>query len=135
MNSNDHWTQLVDKVLDLLLVNAPRRTSLGAAMGLLVHLVTLIFEPTLKTVTYLNLTQLPIWGWPIAGIVVMNGRQIISALKDDTMGDEQIDLAIKMIERGKLPAEARQRQYALLIAKVIKEVKFNPQRTTDLRTD
>lgn len=128
MNPMDRWTQLIDKALDLLLVNSPTRTGLGAAIGLAVHALLLICEPALKTFTYLNLTQLPFWVWPIIGIVVMNARTILSAVNDDTVGDEQIDVAIKLIKQAPITAAAKQQRYAQLIGEVIEGLRFHPKK-------
>lgn len=131
----DRLTQFVDKVLKLLLANFPSRTGLGAAIGLATQVVTLIFEPVLKTITYFNLTQLPFWSWPVVGIVLMNARTIITVLEDDTVGDEQIDRAVKLIKQSGMPAAVKQQQYVLLIGEAIEELRLRPKRGTQLRAD
>ncbi|WP_129778612.1 hypothetical protein [Peristeroidobacter soli] len=128
MNPLDRWTQLIDKTLDLLLANSPTRTGLGVSMGLAVHALMLIFEPALKTLTYLNLTQLPFWSWPVLGIVVMNVRTILSAVRDETVGNEQIDVAIKLIKQAPIPAAVKQQRYAQLIAEVIEGLRFSTEK-------
>lgn len=135
MNPMDRLTGFVDKVMDLLLMNSPNRTGLGVAIGLSVHVLILVLEPVLINFTQLNLTRLPIWAWPVLGIVVMNLRGIMSSLRDDSVGNEQIDLAIKVISKAKMPPAAERHQYILLIAKVIDGLKVSPKSTTDLRTD
>ena len=134
MNSIDRWTQLIDKVMDVFLVNSPNRTGLGVAIGLGLHVLTLIFEPILQGWTYVNL-QLPLWGWPVLGIVVMNLRTIGASLREETTGNEQLDRAIKVIRTARLPPAAERHQYVLLIAKVIDELKFDSRKSLGLRTD
>lgn len=135
MTAMDRWTQLVDKSTDLLLANSPNRTGLGVAIGLGVHVLILIFEPTLSTVSYLNLTRLPFWSWPVLGIVAMNFRAIRCSLKEDSVGNEQIDMAIKLIEKAKMSPAAERHQYALLVAKVVEGLKVDTKPRTDLRTE
>lgn len=128
-------TEFVDKVMDLFLMNSPNRTGLGVAIGLSIHALILVLEPALTNFPQLNLTGLPLWAWPVLGIVVMNLRAIRSALKEDSVGNEQIDLAIRIINRAKMSPGAERHQYVLLIAKVIEDLKVSPRSTTDLRTD
>jgi predicted Co/Zn/Cd cation transporter (cation efflux family) len=134
MNPMDRWTQLLDKVLNLFLVDSPNRTGLGVAIGLFVHVLILIFEPML-TLAQLNLTRLPMWAWPVIGVVAMNARAIRASLKEESVGNEQIDLAIRVIKKAKMSPAAERHQYILLIAKVIEGLDVSPKRTTDLRTD
>ncbi|GFE82764.1 hypothetical protein GCM10011487_47640 [Steroidobacter agaridevorans] len=131
----DRWTQLVGKVADLLLMNSPNRTGLGVVLGLGVYVLTLIFEPMLNNFTLLNLTRLPAWGLPVLGIVVMNLRAIKCSLTEDSVGDEEVDVAIKVIEKAKMSPGAARHQYILLIAKVIEGIKVKRESPPDLRTD
>jgi hypothetical protein len=135
MTAMDRWTQLVGKIADLLLMSYPHRTGLGVALGLGVHVLMLILEPMLGTFTLLNLTRLPVWAMPVLGIVVMNLRAIRSSLREDSVGSEQVDLAIRLIEKAKMSPAAARHQYILLIAKVIEGIKVDPKSTTDLRTN
>lgn len=135
MTAMDRWTQLVGKVADLLLMNSPNRTGLGVVLGLGVYVLTLIFEPMLNNFTLLNLTRLPAWGLPVLGIVVMNLRAIKCSLTEDSVGDEEVDVAIKVIEKAKMSPGAARHQYILLIAKVIEGIKVKRESPPDLRTD
>lgn len=135
MTAMDRWTQLLGKVPDLLLMNSPNRTGLGVAVGLALHVLILICEPMLSTFTQLNLTRLPLWGLPVLGIVLMNLRAIKCSLTEDSVGSEEVDVAIKVIERARMSPAAARHQYILLIAKVIERIKVKHESTTDLRTD
>lgn len=135
MTAMDRWTQFLVKVTDLLLLNAPNRTGLGVALGLGIYVLILIFEPLLSTFTQLNLTRLPVWGLPVLCIAVLNAKAIKCSLTEDTVGREDIDVAIKLIEKSKMSPAAARHQYILLIAKVIEGIKVKGETASDLRTD
>jgi hypothetical protein len=128
-------TQLLSRALDILLANSPRRTGLGVAIGLVLYSATLVLQGPLKAVTSVDLTQAPFWGWVALGVVSMHVRAIFSSLKEDSVGNDQIDAAIKVIRQANFSASEQRQQYRLLIGKVIDGLEIRPKENLEQRSD
>lgn len=60
----------------------------------------------------------PWWGWLSLGVLVMHTPTVISAFRQKPIGNDPIDQAMELIERGSFSKAEKKQQFRLLIEKV-----------------
>lgn len=113
------WTRIVDRALDIVLSKYPARTGLGVVTGLLLHLLAELFSPALKAVPFLDISSLGWWQWLAPGLLIMHAPTILSILKQRSIGNDEVDQVLQLIERGNFSESERRQQYRMLINRVI----------------
>jgi hypothetical protein len=110
-------TKILGQALDMLLVNNPVRTSLGVVLGCSLEFLSRLFEPALRNFPYIDLAARPWWGWMVAGILVMHIPTLLMLFRQKTMGDEELDRAIALIERGNFAEPEKRRHFRELVTR------------------
>lgn len=122
MGKVDWWTRYLDRALDIIFAKYPARTGLGIVIGCALYSLTLLFEPALKAVTFAKFKDVPWWSWLPIGILIMHSPTIIALFKQRPVGDDKIDQALDLIERGNFTQAEKRQQYRKLIELVINEI-------------
>ena len=94
MDKVDTWTRALDRALDLLFAKYPARTGLGVVLGGVLYFFVILFEPALRTLTFVDFAGAPWWGWLLLGILVMHAPTIASLFRQRPVGDDAIDQAL-----------------------------------------
>jgi hypothetical protein len=126
MNSLDRWTLVLDRVLAIGLMKYPARTGLGVALGGTLAMLVRLLEPSFGAAWHINFAAVPYWGWFAPGILLMHLPTIRSALKQQQMGNDQVDLVLQLIDRANFTPAERRQQYRLLINRVRDSVQIQP---------
>lgn len=109
------WTKILDRAIDIILVKYPARTSLGVVFGGVLHFLVQLFAPSLSSFKSVDFANSPLWGWLLVGILLMHIPTVISSLRQKQIGDEKIDQALELIERGDFTKAEKRQQYPKLI--------------------
>ena len=103
----DLITRVASQVLDILLMKYPTRTGLGLVLGSIFSFAVQLFAPALRSIKSMDFASSPWWGWLSLGILVMHTPTVVSAFRQKPIGNDPIDQAMELIERGNFsPAEA-----------------------------
>lgn len=121
----DAMTATFLRVLNVLLLGHPNKTSLGVVVGLAISGVIRIFAPALTAGDYVDLASTPWWAWVAIGVVLAHLRTLWRFWTHAPTHSEKIDEAMMVIEEGNFSAPERRQHYRRLVNKVIDEVKLN----------
>lgn len=127
MNSLDDTTRILNRALDVVFAKYPARTGLGVVLGCALLFLSRLFDPALRTITFANFAGAPWWGWIIVGVLVMHSPTIKQIFRQKPVGDDAIDKALDLIERGNFTKAERRQQYRNLIEKVSANVALTQQ--------
>lgn len=117
-DKEDIVTRLVDRTLDVLFAKYPARTGLGVILGAVLSFLVQLFEPSLKSIDAINFAGAPFWGWLAIGILIMHAPTIAALAKQKPVGDDMVDQALDLIERGNFSQAEKRQQFRSLIAQV-----------------
>lgn len=112
----DLVTRIVDRALDVLFAKYPARTGLGVVLGGTFAFLARLFEPGLRSVAVLDVANAPLWGWLAVGILVLHAPTIRALFKQRPIGNDAIDQALDLIDRGNFTQSEKRQQYRNLIA-------------------
>ncbi|MGB5684380.1 MAG: hypothetical protein WBM35_01110 [Candidatus Electrothrix sp.] len=132
-DKTDLWTKILDRTIDIIFVKYPTRTSLGIALGGFFDFLIQLFAPTLRAIEFIELTNSPRWGWWLLGTLVMHAPTIISSFRQELIGDDKIDQALELIERGNFTKAEKRKQYQYLIEQVASNVALKPELKKELK--
>lgn len=121
----DKWSKVIDRVLNILLVRYPERTSIGLILGGVFAAVSVVLRPALSSVEWADFAALPWWGWLPMGVVLCHWRTIGSMFKQTSVGDERADLALRLIAEGNFTPAERRQHHRRLLEKYIDEVSLS----------
>ncbi|WP_417915462.1 hypothetical protein [Candidatus Electronema sp. JM] len=114
----DLITRVASQVLDILLMKYPTRTGLGLVLGSIFSFAVQLFAPALRSIKSMDFASSPWWGWLSLGVLVMHTPTVVSAFRQKPIGNDTVDQAMELIERGNLSKAEKRQQYRLLIEKV-----------------
>jgi hypothetical protein len=114
----DWLTSIASRVLDILLMKYPTRTGLGLVLGGFFSFAVQLFAPALRSIKFMDFAGSPWWGWLSLGVIVMHVPTAVSAFRQKPIGNDAIDQAMELIERGNFSAAEKRRQYRQLVEKV-----------------
>lgn len=129
----DMWSSLGTKAIDIIFARYPARTSLGVIFGGVIDFLIQLFAPTLRSMEFADFTDSPRWGWWLLGILIMHTPTIFTTFRQKQTGDEQIDRALDLIERGNFTKTEQRQQYRKLIERVANNVALKPELKKELR--
>lgn len=140
----DLYSKLISQGLDILFAKYPTRTGLGVVLGSFLSFLTELFEPILKKIEMVDFNAAPWWGWLALGLIIMHFPTILSIFKQNSIGNDAVDQALELIERGDFSKIERRQHYRNLIEKVssslalshstnqeVKKIEKGLQRNTD----
>lgn len=114
----DFCTKLISQGLDVLFAKYPTRTGLGVIFGAVLYFFTKLFSPFLEKIEIVDFNSTPWWGWLTVGLIIMHIPTIFSAFKQNSIGNDVVDQALELIERGDFSKAERRQHYRNLIEKV-----------------
>lgn len=123
----DMWSSLGTKAIDVIFARYPARTSLGVIFGGVIDFLVQLFAPVLRSLEFADFTSSPKWGWWLIGILMMHTPTIFSTFRQKQTGDEKIDRALELIERGDFTKTEKRQQYRKLIERVASNVALKPE--------
>ncbi|CAK8724841.1 Holin of 3TMs, for gene-transfer release [Candidatus Electrothrix laxa] len=129
----DMWSSLGTKAIDVIFARYPARTSLGAILGGAIDFLVQLFAPALRSLEFADFTASPRWGWWLIGILMMHTPTIVSSFRQKQTGDEKIDRALDLIERGDFTKTEKRQQYRKLIERVASNVALKPELQRELK--
>lgn len=129
----DMWSSLGTKAIDVIFARYPARTSLGAILGGVIDFLVQLFAPALNSLEFANFANSPKWGWWLLGILMMHTPTIFATFRQKQTGDEKIDRALDLIERGNFTKTEKRQQYRKLIERVANNVALKPELKKELR--
>jgi hypothetical protein len=115
----DQWTRNADRALGVLYLKDPVRTSLGLVLGGALSSLSVLFEPALATVTFVDFSAMSWWSWLAPGILIMHIQTIVQLLKKPSVGSYRIDVLFELIDRGDFSAAERRQLYRRLIERFV----------------
>ena len=133
MDPLDTSTRLVNRALDVVFAKYPARTGLGVILGCVLLFFARLFAPILKTIAFADFAGTPWWGWITLGILVMHSPTIGQLFRQKPVGDDLIDTALDLIERGNFTQTERRQQYRNLIERVSSNLALNQQAKAKVR--
>jgi uncharacterized membrane protein len=129
----DMWSSLGTKAIDIIFARYPARTSLGVVLGGVIDFLVQLFSPALSSLKFADFTASPRWGWWLIGILIMHTPTIVSSFRQKQTGDEKIDRALDLIERGDFTKTEQRQQYRKLIERVASNVALKPELKKELK--
>ena len=129
----DMWSSLGTKAIDVIFARYPARTSLGVVLGGVIDFLVQLFAPALHSLKFADFTASPKWGWWLLGILMMHTPTIVSSFRQKQTGDEKIDRALDLIERGDFTKTEKRQQYRKLIERVASNVALKPELKRELK--
>lgn len=129
----DTVTRFLNRALDVIFTKYPARTSLGVVLGCVLLFLTRLFAPALQTITVVDLSGAPWWGWLFLGVLVMHAPTIVHLFGQKPLGDDVIDKALDLIDRGNFTQAERRQQFRNLIERVSTQVVLNQQAKSKVR--
>jgi len=133
MDPLDTSTRVVSRALDVVFAKYPARTGLGVIVGCVLLFFARLFSPSLKTITFADFAGAPWWGWITLGILIMHSPTIAQLFLQKPVGDDVIDKALDLIERGNFTQSERRQQYRNLIERVSANLALNQQAKAKVR--
>jgi hypothetical protein len=122
MDHFDSASRLLNRALDIIFAKYPARTGLGVILGCTLGFFVRLFAPALKNITVADFAGAPWWGWLTLGILVMHSPTILSLFKQKPIGNDYVDQALNLIERGNFTEAENRRQLRNLIERVSNNV-------------
>lgn len=133
MNNEDYWSKFFDRALDILFAKYPARTGLGIIFGSVISFFTKLFDPALKNINFADFSNAPWWGWLPVGIFIMHFPTIASLFKQNPIGNDAVDQALDLIERGNFSQNEKRQQYRLLIDRVSSNVAISKETKNEMK--
>ena len=127
MDNVDAWTRALDRALDIIFVKYPARTGLGIVLGSVFCFLARLLDPVLQTLTFADFAGAPWWGWLSLGILVMHAPTIASLFRQRPIGNDSIDQALELIERGNFTQTERRQHFRNLIERVARSVALSQE--------
>lgn len=133
MNWDIYWiTDIIKNAADILLAKDARRTVFGFFLGGTFVFFIALNAPWLKTITFMDYTGAPWWGWICLGEVIMHFPNMLSLLRNESLGNDTVDQAIELIMRGNF-SQAEQRQlYRGLVQRFTAEISLNKKMQSEV---
>jgi hypothetical protein len=122
MNHLDSFSRVLNRALDVVFAKYPARTGLGVVLGCTLGFLTKLFAPALASIKVADFARAPWWGWVTLGILVMHLPTITSLFKQKAIGNDAVDQALELIERGNFSQAERRQQYRMLIERILSSV-------------
>jgi hypothetical protein len=122
MDTTDTWSRTIARALDVIFAKYPARTGVGVVLGCALLFLVRLFEPALRALTIANFAGAPWWGWLSIGVLAMHLPTIGSLFRQKSIGNDAIDLALELIERGNFTPAERRQHYRRLIDRVASNV-------------
>lgn len=130
--NGDTFSLILNRALDIIFAKYPARTGLGVILGGFLYFTAALFGPALKQLWFIDVGGSPAIGWPCGGILVMHIPTIVSIFRQPSIGNNSIDQALDLIERGNFsPAEKRQ-HYRNVIERFTSSVALNKEMRQEL---
>lgn len=129
----DILTKLLNQALDVLFAKYPTRTGLGVILGGVFWFLTKLFSPLLRDFTAIDINNNSLWGWLFVGMVIMHMPTIISAFRQNSIGNEEIDQALELINRGNFTNIERRQLFRNLIEKVCNKIALSATTRTEVQ--
>jgi hypothetical protein len=134
MDKVDKWTLVLSRALDIIFVKYPARTGLGVILGCTISFLVRLLEPTLRTITFADFAGAPWWGWLPLGIFLMHLPTVASMFRQRLIGDDSIDQALELIERGDFTRAERRQHYRNLIERVASGVALSKETQREVKS-
>lgn len=131
--TNDRWTSIINRAIDLLLAKQPLRTSIGVILGLVFAFLVQLFLPTLETLEFANFAGAPLWGWIVVGILLAHLPTFISLMKTTPVGNENVSDAVALIEKANFPPSEKRQAYRNLVAKALENIVLDQRTNRKMR--
>ncbi|MGO4382493.1 hypothetical protein [Pseudoduganella sp. RAF53_2] len=122
MDNVDSGSRILNRALDIIFTKYPARTGLGVILGCTLGFTARLFAPALKSIEFADFSGAPWWGWITLGILIMHSPTITSLFKQKAIGNDAIDQALDLIDRGNFTQAERRQQYRNLIERVSSNV-------------
>lgn len=114
----DLFSKLISQGLDVLFAKYPTRTGLGVILGGALSFIAKLFSPILQKVEIIDFNNTAWWGWIFIGLIIMHIPTILSIFNQNSVGNDTVDQALELIERGDFSKVERRQLYRNLIEKV-----------------
>lgn len=122
----DLFSKLISQGLDVLFAKYPTRTGLGVILGCALSFFTKLFGPVLQQIDIADFDATPWWGWITVGLIIMHIPTIFSVFMQKSIGNDTVDQALELIERGDFSKSERRQLYRNLIEKVSVSLALSP---------
>jgi len=110
MNPLDFWTGNASRALNAFYMRDAVRTPLGFVFGSALSSLSVLFEPALREIPYVDFSAMQWWSWLPLGVAIMHIPTIVKLLKRPSAGSYTMDTLFELIDRGDF-SEAEKRQH------------------------
>ncbi|MEQ1065450.1 hypothetical protein ABLB96_03125 [Acinetobacter sp. XH1741] len=114
----DLYSKFISQGLDVLFAKYPTRTGLGLILGCVLYFIINLFRPFLEKIEIVDFNAAPWWGWLSIGLIIMHIPTIISVFHLNSIGNDTVDQALELIEKGDFSKAERRQHFRNLIEKV-----------------
>lgn len=120
--TSDSISKLIMTAIDILMIKNPERTGYGILLGSVLMFLSKLFSPLFKQVSYMDIDATPFWGWITFGICITHLPFILWSIFHKSIVDDQIDSAIKIIEKGNFSENEKRQLFRKLVNKCVENV-------------
>jgi len=128
---SDLLTRLSKRVLDILLLSNPFRTSMGLLLGVILWGFMPVFSPAIKEATRLDFSSIHPVAWVCFGVFAVNLKALLFKRKIPKRAEETLALIEEARKAGITDLEIKQK-YRLLIQKYTDNVGLNQKTQREL---
>lgn len=130
--SSDDLSLNLSRALDIIFVKYPARTGLGIILGEFIYFAAVLFGPALRQLWFVDITGAPVIGWLCGGTLIMHIPTIISIFRQPSIGNNAIDQALDLVERGKFTHAEKRQHYRNIIERFTSSAAFNKEMRHEL---
>ncbi|OCY31907.1 hypothetical protein BFR75_08580 [Acinetobacter pittii] len=129
----DLYSKFISQGLDVLFAKYPTRTGLGIVLGCALSFIINLFRPFLEKIESVDFNAAPWWGWLPIGLIIMHIPTIISVFHQNSIGNDTIDQALELIEKGNFSKMERRQHFRNLIEKVSSNIALSQNTSRELQ--
>ncbi|WP_337081400.1 hypothetical protein [Acinetobacter pittii] len=129
----DLYSKLISQGLDVLFAKYPTRTGLGLILGCVLYFIINLFRPFLEKIETVDFNAAPWWGWLSIGLIIMHIPTIISVFHLNSIGNDTVDQALELIEKGDFSKAERRQHFRILIEKVSSNIALSQNTNRDVQ--
>lgn len=129
----DQITRFLNRALDILLAKYPARTGLGVVLGLFISFILDLFKPALQKLEWIDYSAAPWWGGLTLGILAMHAPTIISLFRAKSIGNEEVDKVLALIEAGNFSEEERRTRFREIVVTFANQLSINQSTSNTIK--
>jgi hypothetical protein len=118
IKDTDKLSYNINMLLDFFLLRHPKRIAFGLITGGILSFLAELFSCNLTYSKYFDFNAIPWYAWLFIGLFIMHIPTAFSAFRQKPIGNDPIDQAMELIERGNFSPAEKRLQYRQLVEKV-----------------